>query len=416
MLRKSLWAALIALMALLSGCSFFGVPDEPLPPVEIQPAQALQEVNWQDLPMTKPKRADLRAWAEALKQSYHYYKSQPAAKKVRFGRYYTTNAKMAEFTLELAENAAHTSPYGFARWVYKNVTPFRAVGHDGQGSVLFTAYYEPLLLGSKTPTERFRYPLYKRPPELITLRLQDFRTDLPNVMLRGQRKGDQLVPFHDRQAIEQRNVLRDKALELVWVDDPVGHFFLQVQGSGRVKLPDGSLMRVGYADANGHPYRSIGKLLIEEGRVPKEEMSLPVLRQWLAAHPDEMQRVMHHNPSYVFFKEIKGGPYGNIGVPLTAGRSIATDYRLFPRGAPAMIRTELPVFSGEGPPSGWEKEVRLVANQDTGGAIRGAGRVDLFTGFGPDAERTAGEMKQDGGALYFFAPKNMALWPEGQQD
>ncbi|MEG3639464.1 murein transglycosylase A [Magnetococcus sp. PR-3] len=412
MLCKRPWALLIALLITLSGCSFLGEPDIPEQAPEMHPSEALVEVDWQDLPIPKPKRAALRAWAEALEQSYFYYKRQPAQKKVRFGRYYTTMGKMAEFTRQMAQGASTAKPYLFARWMYKNATPFQAVGHDEQGSVLFTAYYEPLLYGSRVQTERFKYPIYKRPDELVTLRLRDFRKDLPNTMLRGQRKGNRLMPYHDRADIEQKKALKDRDLELVWVDDPVALFFLQVQGSGKVQLTDGTMMGVGYADANGHPYRSIGKLLIEEGHVSKEAMSLPVLRKWLEAHPEQQQRVLNHNPSYVFFKEITGGPYGNIGVPLKPGRAIATDYRLFPRGAPAMIRTELPKFSGEGPPVGWKKEVRLVANQDTGGAIRGAGRVDLFTGFGPVAERTAGEMKQDGGALYFFAPQDLKPWPE----
>jgi membrane-bound lytic murein transglycosylase A len=190
---------------------------------------------------------------------------------------------------------------------------------------------------------------------------------------------------------------------LAWARDPVDVFFMEVEGSGTLRFPDGREMRVGPAATNGHPYRSIGRLLIDEGRLTEENVSMHAIRSWLQQNPSERARVLRHNPAVIFFRRLDGPPLGSLGVPLTPARSIATDARIFPPGALAFVRTERPVRLSDGRVA-WGPVSRFVLNQDTGGAIRGAGRVDVFWGRGSDAELAASEMKQLGD-LYFLVPK-----------
>jgi membrane-bound lytic murein transglycosylase len=214
-----------------------------------------------------------------------------------------------------------------------------------------------------------------------------------------------LAPYFNRQEIDVSKVLEGKKLELAWVEDPIAAFFLHIQGSGIVELPDGSRMRVNYAEANGQPYRAIGATLIERGLLTKDNVSMQSITKLLHEREDIRQEIMSTNPSYVFFREVEGGPFGNIEVALTPGRSIATDSRLFPKGALGFIQTRVPTVDAEGAFTGWRSVRRFVLNQDTGGAIRGPGRVDLFFGTGSQAGAEAGVMKQNG-AIYFMLKKH----------
>ena len=213
------------------------------------------------------------------------------------------------------------------------------------------------------------------------------------------------MPYYSRAEIDHKGALRGRGYEIAWTKDPVDIFFLQIQGSGILQLPDGRRLQVGYAGQNGLPYRSIGRLLIDGGKIPREEMSMQRLRRYLAEHPAERDEIMAYNESYVFFRFVSKGPLGALEVPVTAGRSIATDLRLFPKGALGFIYSERPVLDLEGKLLGWTPFLRFVLNQDTGGAIRGPQRVDLF--FGPDAQAgaEAGYMNS-AGKLYFLALKN----------
>jgi membrane-bound lytic murein transglycosylase A len=191
---------------------------------------------------------------------------------------------------------------------------------------------------------------------------------------------------------------------LVWLKDPVKAFFLHVQGSGAIHLPDGRLLRVGYAGKNGRPYRSIGQYLIEKGEIAPEAMSLQAIEAYLEEHPERIEEVLWHNESYIFFRKIDKGPVGSISVVLTAGRSIATDPAFYPRGGLAFLKTQQPVLDDSGEVTGWKPLNRWVLNQDTGGAIKGYGRVDLFAGSGKEAEWVAGRLKHSG-MLYFLVKK-----------
>jgi len=199
--------------------------------------------------------------------------------------------------------------------------------------------------------------------------------------------------------------LRGRGLELFWLRNPVDGFFLHVQGSGQIRLPDGQVQRVNYAGSNGYPYYSIGRVLLEEGRLPRDAMSLQGLRRYFRDHPEETARVLYRNPRYVFFRPVAQGPQGNLGVLLIPGRSIATDQRLFPPGGLAFVQMQQPVFNAQGEITAWQSAARFVLNHDTGSAITGPGRVDLFWGSGPQAEMAAGHM-QHTGKLFFLLKRS----------
>jgi membrane-bound lytic murein transglycosylase A len=276
-------------------------------------------------------------------------------------------------------------------------------GEDGQ--VLFTGYYEPIIEASLTRTEEYATPIHGAPRDLIEVPLEQFAERFKAERVFGRLEGRKLLPYWTRSEIRSGK-LNGQGLELAWAKDPVALFFVEVQGSGTLRLPDGSERRIGYASSNGRPYRSIGSLLIQEGAIPREAMSMQALRAWLAANPPQCNRVLDFNESYVFFRFLETAAVGSLGRPVTPGRSIATDARMFPKGALAFISTERPELLPDGT-VGWKPLSRFVLNQDTGGAIKGAGRVDVFWGRGPDAELAAGMMKQKG-QLLFFAPRRTA--------
>ncbi len=255
---------------------------------------------------------------------------------------------------------------------------------------MVTGYYEPLLQGSRQRAPRFNFPVHGVPDNLLTIELGDLFPELKGKRVRGRIEGNKVVPYWARgEILAQQERLPAKTL--AWVDDPIELFFLQIQGSGRIRLADGSVMRVNYADQNGHPYRSIGRLLVERGDLKLEEASMQGIQAWARANPDRLNELLNSNPSYVFFREMPAsddGPIGALGVPLTAERSIAIDPRSIPLGAPVFLATTRPNSS--------QPLNRLVMAQDTGGAIRGAVRVDFFWGFGKDAGALAGRMKQNG--------------------
>ena len=271
-----------------------------------------------------------------------------------------------------------------------NFQPFKVFNADDSSSGVVTGYYEPLLRGSRTRTAVFKYPVYAQPQDLVSVELADVYADLKFRRLRGRIVDNKLVPYYDRAEIESAKAPL-KGLELAWVDNAVELFFLQIQGSGQIQFQDGSRIRLGYADQNGHPFRSLGGVLIRRGEIKPERASMQGIKAWAERNPRKLQEFMNANPSYVFFKQIDGGgsgPIGTLGVPLTAERSIAVDPRVIPLGVPVFLAT---TFPGSNQPLN-----RLVVAQDTGGAIAGAVRVDFFWGFGDDAGALAGRMKQRG--------------------
>ena len=270
---------------------------------------------------------------------------------------------------------------------------------------LVTGYYEPLLHGARTRNERYRYPLYAPPDDLLTIDLAELYPELKDKRLRGRVEGKRVVPYWPRADIEAGSA-PVSGKELVYVDDVIEAFFLQIQGSGRVLLPDGGIVRVGYADQNGQPYRSIGRVLVERGQITVDRASMQGIKQWGREHPDLLPALLAENPSFVFFRIVTpdptttiDGPIGALGVPLAAGRAIAVDPRFIALGAPVYVATTWPLST--------LPLQRLMLAQDTGGAIRGPVRADWFWGFGEDAAREAGRMKQDG--------RLWLLWPKGER-
>ncbi len=292
-------------------------------------------------------------------------------------------------------------PPGLARSLRREFIWLRAAGRDLFGTVLFSGYYLPVLEGRLRPDGDFRYPIYRVPPDMLEVEIGSFSGQPHGGRLVARVAGRKVVPYYTRAEIDGGGVLEGRGLELVWLRDPVDRFFLHIQGSGRILLPQGRTMDVNYAASNGHPYVSIGKLLIEEGAIPREQMSMQAIRAYLRGHPERMDALLSSNPSYVFFRQVEGGPSGSLEVPITPGRSIATDSRLFPKAGLAFIRCQRPAVDEQGRIVSWQPFSRFVLNQDTGGGIQGAGRVDLYCGSGTEAETMAGHLRHDG-SLFFL--------------
>ncbi|MEI7997876.1 MAG: MltA domain-containing protein, partial [Methylococcaceae bacterium] len=261
---------------------------------------------------------------------------------------------------------------------------YRAPGDDEHGGVLFTGYYEPLLEGSLTPTEKYKYPLYRSPPDLVMKSISKNETRISRM-----RNGES-VPYYTRREIDIDGVLKGRGLELLWVDDPIALFSLHIQGSGKIKLEDGRLFTVSYAQNNGRPFRVINNRTVKNFLKSKQEQ--------------ELFEILSYNERYIFFRFVDKEPVGSLGQPVTQDRSIATDPDYFPQGALAFIRLRKPVFDAEGNIKERVAFSRFVLCQDKGSAIKGPCRVDLFCGFGEKAEATAASLKEKG-ELFFLVKK-----------
>lgn len=275
---------------------------------------------------------------------------------------------------------------------------------------LITGYYEPLLRGSRQPAPPFVHPLHRVPDDLLTVDLADLYPELRGMRLRGRLadgpNGRRVVPYWSRAEMmsDPARAAMLRGSELVWVDDAIEAFFLQIQGSGRVQFADGSVVRVGYADTNGHPYRSIGRYLVDRGDLKLEQASMQGIQSWARANSAKLPELLNHNPSYVFFRELplgdpNAGPLGALNVPLTAGYSVAVDPRFVPLGAPLLLQTTHPNTQ--------QPLVRLMLAQDTGGAIRGPLRFDFFWGTGRAAGDTAGRQRGEA-AAWLLVPNGVS--------
>ncbi|MBW1979838.1 MAG: MltA domain-containing protein [Deltaproteobacteria bacterium] len=373
--------------------------------VEFRPVEALERVPIGGLQFENDD-LDHTSLRKAIRRSLDYLSRLPTDSVFRFGPDSVSLQRMhrsLETFLMLLDKT--DSAETLAREIRKYFQAYRATGSGAEHRVLFTGYYEPTIQGSLNCDDHYRYPIYTVPADLVRIDLGRFRREYQGIQLVGRCAQNQVLPYYSRQEIDGEGILAGRDLEIVWVADPVSRFFLQIQGSGRVRLLDGSFIRLNYAASNGQPYRSIGKLLIEKQLVPKEAMSMQAIRRYLSEHPEQMDEILNYNPSYVFFQQAEQGPLGSLGVPITGGRSIATDFSLFPRGALGFIKTSKPLFSPDGVIGQWAVLERFVLNQDTGGAIKGPGRVDLFWGNGPLSRIAAGHMKHEG-SLYFLVLKN----------
>jgi len=322
------------------------------------------------------------------------------------------NEKDYAKSLKYLVRSYEQNPNGFLQTIKDNFDFYEVYGGESRGEILLTSYYEPIIYGSLKKTGNFSRPLYRVPPDLVEISLKEFNgKDFP-VKIENPRTiyarlvptpendiKSKVIPYFSRKEIDQDQSLKFKKLEICYVD-PVEAFFLQIQGSGTVILPKGKKIRVGYAGQNGWIYHPIGKELMDI--MPVEEINMEKIENHLESlPPDKRDEMMAKNPSYVFFKEIKNKPLTTLGVEVIDGRTIATDLRFFPKGALAFIKFDGPDFEPE------KKYSRLVLDLDTGGAIKGGGRADLFWGSGPDAKKYAGSLKSKAN-LYYLAP-NPAL-------
>jgi peptidoglycan lytic transglycosylase A len=289
-------------------------------------------------------------------------------------------------------------PDEFSRIIRENFTIYRAGGRKDfpRGEMLVTGYYEPFLTGSLSKKSPYLYPLYSPPDSLV--QLKDPKSD--DLLFKRKNEHNQLVPYWTRKEIENNGIADGN--ELVYLDNPVDVFILHVQGSGKIQLQDGSIRSIHYAASNGLEYFSIGKLLVDQGKMTLEEASIPTIRQYLQEHPDEQEVILNHNIKFIFFNWSQDGdPVGSLGEPLVAGRSIAVDPDVLPHTPLAFLVTRKPVLDETGTITEWIPMHRFVFPQDTGSAIKGSGRADLYWGNGDYAKAAAGSMKEEG-ALYFL--------------
>jgi membrane-bound lytic murein transglycosylase A len=352
----------------------------PSPEIKVPEYSLLRAASWEDIDSFA--QDDLtRAWGAWLQSCSALKTRQP-----------WQNVCEAAFALSSPGNEA------IQAYFKQYFTVYRTTNIDGTDTGLITGYYEPLLKGSRTKTDTYRYPLYGKPDDLITVELGSLYPELANKRVRGRLTGTKLVPYYNRGEIDlEQSPLQGR--ELLWVDDIIDLFFLQIQGSGLIQLDNGEQVHVGYADQNGQAYQSIGRLLIERGELTADKASMQGIKNWARNNLDKLRDLLNSNPSYVFFRELPAGlpgPLGALGVPILAERAVAIDPRYVPLGAPVFLATTYPNSN--------KPLNRLMMAQDTGGAIKGSVRADFFWGAGFEAGRQAGAMKQRG-KIWVLLPK-----------
>jgi len=381
-----------------SGCSVF------LPAPEMTPSTVMKKLKSYQY----PRFSDHGSYPDliiSIERSLSYLNRVPEDREFFFGKdTFTAKHLLISHERFLRFIRLQPSQKELNRFISSHYHIYQSIGRTRKREVLFTGYYEPTIPGSLLPSQAYPIPVYATPSDLITVDLSLFSERYNGQRIVGRFSGNTLMPYYERKDIGQADMMVETSDILAWVKDPLDLFFLQIQGSGKLLLPDGSHINLHYHTTNGHPYRSIGKLLMDEGKIIKEEMSMQKIRSYLQANPEEMDRVLNHNPSYVFFKLETEGPIGYLQEPLTPERSLALDRRLFPPGAIAYIETARPVLNPNGDIDSWAEFKGFVLNQDTGGAIRGPGRADLFWGNGSYAELAAGHM-QHPGVVYFIVLK-----------
>jgi membrane-bound lytic murein transglycosylase A len=348
---------------------------------------------------------DLESLQLAVDRSLEYYNRLPESRMYHFGTSDCTVKELKETLLEFKKIIQSSDSIEIINKEVRNTFDvYKSIGAIRKGRVLFTGYYAPVLKGSLDETEEYKYPIYRTPDDHIIVNLEQFSGKYEGERIIARYKDGEVIPYYTREDIDEKGCLKDRGLEIAWLADPVDLFFLHIQGSGIVSLPDGRFLQISYDQSNGHPYRSVGRLLMDQEKISSDEMSLKSIKNYLQEHPEEMSDILNHNESYVFFSIVEEGPRGSLNLTVTPGRTIATDSSLFPKGALAFIIAKKPVIDSDGNIISWSRFSRFVLNQDTGGAITGPGRVDLYCGSGKYAEVMAGHLKEEG-ELYFLVKK-----------
>jgi membrane-bound lytic murein transglycosylase A len=371
---------LILILVVMTGCA------GRISRILLPQAEPLSRVDASDIDFTDD--LNIESLDLAIRRSISYYEGAGHDNVYRLADRLVSASQMKESLLKFRKIIQDDSCLADKKkQISQDFDIYRAAGQDGVGSVLFTGYYVPLLSGSRTRTEKYKYPLYKPPPELIS------------------RKNSKSVSYYSRKEIDAGGVLRGKTLEIAWVADPVELFFLHIQGSGEIRLEDNTILTVSALQTNGRPYRSVPRYLLDKGIISGRDASNRNIKRFLKEKEENnLYEILGYNERYIFFKFVEK-PTGSLGKPVTSGRTIATDPEIFPQGALAFIRLQKPVFDQQGNLTSQRISFsRFVLNQDKGAAIKGPGRVDLFCGFGTDAESTAGSLKELG-ELYFLLKK-----------
>jgi len=395
--KPSVLLICLFLVALVCGCA----PIIHRPPEEIAVLEKLPVSEYPDF-VDDTNYVNL---SDSVQQSLSYLKKRPKDMKFKFGQDIYETSHMIDSLVKLLEfTEKKPSADELRKYINENYYVYKSTGSNGSGEVLFTGYYEPFLEGSLSKRDIYKYPVYGTPPDLISIDLSLFSPKYAGEKITGRYTGKTVVPYYDRKEIETSRILDGNAPVLAWVKDPIGLFFLEYQGSGKILLDNGETINIHIHTQNGHPVKMIGTLLIQKKIIPQSEMSMQRIRAYLDSNPEDVKDILNYNPSYVFFKTEKDGPLGYLGVKLTPERSVALDRRIFPPAGLVYIETVKPVVSGSEEITGWTKNSKFVLNQDTGGKIIGPGRADIYWGNGKYAEVAAGNMRHTG-SLYFLILK-----------
>jgi membrane-bound lytic murein transglycosylase A len=383
-----LWRALLALIVLTAACT-------PLPP---KPEAPPAPVAKPPAPPTGPETAQYQEVAFDALPGWSQAALVPSLRAFLMGCGRPPAALM--ISCELAALVPPGDEAAARQFFESQFTVYALRSSSSGDSGMLTGYYEPVIDGSRLRDAANGIPIYGVPEDLIVVELSSVNPDVRNMRLRGRLEGRRLVPYWSRAEIESRNAALPAPV-LAWTNDAVDLFFLQIQGSGQVRLPDGQRLRIGYADQNGHPFRSLGRYLVDRGEMTLDQASMQNIKAWAVQNPHKLRDALNANPSYVFFRELNlkadEGPIGALGVPLTAGYSMAVDRRYVPLGAPVYLATNYPLSE--------ERLERLMAAQDVGGAIRGVVRGDFYWGSGAEAGAQAGRMRNQA--------RLWLLWPRG---
>ena len=381
---------LLALVILLplAGCASEDKDySRPLPPGTVALEKITDPAQYPDF---SPGFTDRESLIEAIDLTLSYFE-KPSSKK--YFPYLDISHERAIASLhafrETLQNC--TSGEELNRAIVEGFDVYRSVGWDGSGEMLFTAYCTPIYDARLERSDKFRFPLYGRPEELIK--------DEEGMPI-GWQRGDEIGPSPRRKDFDS-GCLQGRGLEVAWLSDPFDLYVIQVQGSARLRMEDGTLMEVGYAGKTEYPYTSIGKQLVRDEKIARKDLCLRTIREYFHEHPEDLNRYVEQNDCYVFFRPTTGGPFGSLGVKVTPTRTIATDKGVFPRGGVAFAVTKLPAMNG-GKREGDRPFTQFILDQDTGGGIRSAGRADIFLGTGPEAEATAGTVADEGRLYYIF--------------
>ena len=407
--KKWLQVLFAGIVFYLAGCAYEPEIVTPPPPVTPPPApMALERLPKNEYPVFND-HFEYERLADSIDMSLVYLRRLPLERPVALGRDTYTVAHLIT-SLETFKHLIAGKPDidRLNNEIQNRYRVYRSSGRSADYEMLYTGYYEPVIEGRLTPSAEFDVPVHGRPLDLVDIDLSPFAEDLAGRRIVGRYDGKTVVPYPERSEIQAQSDFIDLAPPIAWLRDDYDLFNLQIQGSGKIDLGDGTMLDVHFDSSNGHSYQSVGLWLIEKGKIKRKDLSMQSIRKYLAEHPSECREILNQNPRYVFFHVVDQGPIGALGVPLTAGRSLALDRSIFPLAALVYVTTEIPVLKSDNTVEGWSSYGGFALAQDTGSAITGPGRADFYWGTGHRAGAAAGRMKNKG-RLYF-----LILEPNGE--